>query len=906
MPPAKDTKKKPAVPADARRASPADPRRKELLREARLLGAGALLVLLLAALLLYDPSAPRGGAVGTVGRFLARWTFAGVGLTAFLLLPLGIYWLGLSFFRRPTTRPWERGVGLLLLAVSFSAGLALWVQTSRYPGLAEFGPGGVLGSLVRDGLLYLTGSFGALLVLIVSFLVGLALFTDWLVFEMAVEALAALRFLGPWLRRTFWPEPATPAPAAAGASSMQAATAVEEVAPPKRRAPKAAAAADEAPEAATPDAPKEPEAKAAPATPVAPVEAAAPSPADEEAAAAAAKQALRERLFGATAAAVPEVVPAVPAAEAVPPAEKPVEEKPRSRRARPAAEVAPEAAAEETPPAPAAAEPDAPAADPEPAAVAPLPRRRPAPAPAAAPAKPEPPKIARKEGSGAYEFPPLDLLDRPRVRETRAEEEHIQENARVLEQSLADFKIDAQVVGYTRGPVVTMYEIALAAGVKVTRIHALADDLAMALKAQSVRVVAPIPGKSTVGVEVPNPTRDDVRMRGLLETTTYRNTKAAIPLLIGVDAGGGHRVEDMATMPHLLIAGATGAGKSVCINSIIMSVLMCRTPDEVRLILVDPKQVELSFFSRIPHLLAPVVTDMKRAASVLEWAVEKMEERYDLLARMQVRGISSYNELGEKKIHERCDKEGLDHDAMPVRLPYFLIVVDELADLMMTAGKEIEVLITRLAQKSRAVGIHVVLATQRPSTDVITGLIKANMPTRICFKVTSKVDSRVVMDQNGGDKLLGQGDMLYLPPRSANLLRAQATFVSDAEVKRVCEFVAERHEQQFNRELTQVCTGALLSADEKDELYDRAVRIVLEEQRGSASLLQRALEIGYTRSSRLLDLMRKEGIVGAYKGSKASEVLCTVEEYEARLVEAGHAPFKDKSDGYDADEEELT
>ena len=366
-----------------------------------------------------------------------------------------------------------------------------------------------------------------------------------------------------------------------------------------------------------------------------------------------------------------------------------------------------------------------------------------------------------------------------------------------------------------------------------------------------------------------------------------------------MDAGGAHRIEDLTNMPHLLIAGATGSGKSVCINSIIMSVLMTRTPGDVRFILVDPKQVELSFFSTIPHLLSPVVTDMKRAVSVLEWAVNQMEERYDLLAMMQVRNISGYNELGPAKVKERVDSLGESDREVPTHLPYVVIVVDELADLMMTAGKDIEVLITRLAQKSRAVGIHVVLATQRPSTDVITGLIKANMPTRMAFQVTSKVDSRVVLDHNGAEKLLGKGDMLYLPPRTANLVRAQATFVSDAEVKRACDFLAERHEPQFNRELTQVCNGALLSEDEKDELYDQAVSIVLEEQRGSASLLQRALEIGYTRASRLLDLMRKEGLVGAYKGSKASEVLMTLEQYEDRKIAAAKAAAAARGDGQD-------
>jgi S-DNA-T family DNA segregation ATPase FtsK/SpoIIIE len=266
-----------------------------------------------------------------------------------------------------------------------------------------------------------------------------------------------------------------------------------------------------------------------------------------------------------------------------------------------------------------------------------------------------------------------------------------------------------------------------------------------------------------------------------------------------------------------------------------------------------------------------------------------MEERYDLLHMMQVRNIADYNELGPTKVKARIDELGDADRDVPTHMPYVVVVVDELADLMMTAGKDIEVLITRLAQKSRAVGIHVVLATQRPSTDVITGLIKANLPTRLAFQVSSKIDSRVVLDQNGAEKLLGKGDMLYVPPRTSNLVRAQAAFVSDTEVKRVVEFLAERHEPQFNRELTQVCAGVFLNEDEKDELYDQAVRIVLEEQRGSASLLQRALEIGYTRSSRLLDLMRKEGIVGAYKGSKASEVLCSLEDYETRLAVAAKA-----------------
>jgi S-DNA-T family DNA segregation ATPase FtsK/SpoIIIE len=786
-----------------------DPRRAEILREARLLGGAALLLVVLVSLLSYDPAVPAGGLTGKVGQLLARGTFWLFGLTAFLLIPLALFWMGLAFFRKSMERNGERAAGMALVVIGMAAGLALTIQSSRYAPLAEQGPGGFLGGGVRDGLVWALGTVGAFLVVVILFLVGLALFTDFLVFEMAAEGASALKLLGPWAKRVLWPEPAAPQVAVAGGAALAEAPAAALPAPKK---PEPAPAAEEDPPAKAPKAAAAKEKEPEPAAP----KASPPPPVDMTP--------------------VPEPAPAPE------PAEEPAEE---------------------------------PAAAPSPAA-----EEKPA-------RKPRAPRKAPKGSTGDYEFPPLDLLDKARVREVRAEEETIQKNARVLEETLGHFKVEARVVGYTRGPVVTMFELTLAAGIKSSKIHALAEDLAIALKAP-VRVVAPLPGKSTVGIEVPNVDREDVRLRGLLETDTFRKSKAAIPMLLGVDAGGSHRVEDLATMPHLLIAGATGAGKSVCINSLIMSVLMTRTPGDVRFILVDPKQVELSFFSTIPHLLSPVVTDMKRAMAVLEWSVNQMEERYDLLAMMQVRNIAGYNELGPAKIQARIAELGSDRD-VPTFLPYLVIVVDELADLMMTVGKDIEVLITRLAQKSRAVGIHVVLATQRPSTDVITGLIKANMPTRMAFQVTSKVDSRVVLDQNGAEKLLGKGDMLYLPPRTANLVRAQATFVADAEVKRVCDFLAERHEPQFNRELTQVCSGALLSEDEKDELYDQAVRVVLEEQRGSASLLQRALEIGYTRASRLLDLMRKEGIVGAYKGSKASEVLTTLEDYEKRVAAAAAA-----------------
>jgi DNA segregation ATPase FtsK/SpoIIIE, S-DNA-T family len=489
--------------------------------------------------------------------------------------------------------------------------------------------------------------------------------------------------------------------------------------------------------------------------------------------------------------------------------------------------------------------------------------------------------------NGKYQFPGLDLLDPVKLRDPRDQEAQIQANAEILEETLRDFKVDAEVVAHCIGPVVTLYELDLAAGVKVNRIHNLAEDLAVALRAPSVRVVAPLLGKNTIGVEVPNAVRDDVRLRSLLNSETFGRNPGYLPLFLGTDVAGNPIIEDLTSMPHVLIAGATGSGKSVCINSVLVSLLLTRTPEQVRLILIDPKQVELAFFSKVPHLMSPVVTNMKKALGVLEWLVDQMEQRYALFHTMEVRNISSYNDLGPKKIRERKKEIGIAEEdeqeglGFPDQLPYVVIVVDELADLMMVAGKEIESLITRLAQKSRAVGIHIVLATQRPSTDVITGLIKANMPCRVSFQVASKIDSRVILDQNGADKLLGRGDMLYLPPRTSHLVRSQGTFVSDGEVKRVAKFLSTRVEQKFEPSLEKAQTSPMIQNEEKDPLFEEAVGVILGEQRGSASLLQRALGVGYTRGSRIMDQMHKEGLVGPYKGSKAREVLMTFEEYQA-------------------------
>jgi DNA segregation ATPase FtsK/SpoIIIE-like protein len=525
-------------------------------------------------------------------------------------------------------------------------------------------------------------------------------------------------------------------------------------------------------------------------------------------------------------------------------------------------------------------------ADPEPAPAPapPRPRRKPKPKPAPLPAA-----IRRGRRKGDTPLPGIELLERPGTVDTGRLERAIKRNADVLEKALASFRIETRVVGYEHGPVITMYELALKEGTKLSQVVNRADDLAIALKAESVRIVAPIPGKNTIGVEVPNIIRDDVGLYGMLEECAGDLRKKAVPIFLGRNAAGDPMLEDLAAMPHLLIAGATGSGKSVCINSIILSVLMTRSRDEVRLILVDPKQVELAFFKEIPHLLSEIVTDARKAAQTLDWVVTEMEDRYRIFSMFGVRNIGAYNKLGPKKIRELAEKHDVVEENAPDYMPYLVVVVDELADLIMTGRKEVEQAITRLAQKSRAVGIHTVLATQRPSTDVITGLIKANMPSRASFKVTSKIDSRVILDQSGAEKLLGRGDMLFLPPRSFHLVRAQGCYVSDDEVRSVVQFLRENGPGQELRELV-VKAETLDERDprEVDPLFDSACRIVIETQRGSASLLQRHLQIGYTRASRLVDLMRGQGIIGEFKNAQAADVLMTMEDFEAKFA-AGDA-----------------
>lgn len=490
-----------------------------------------------------------------------------------------------------------------------------------------------------------------------------------------------------------------------------------------------------------------------------------------------------------------------------------------------------------------------------------------------------------------YELPPLDLLLPNEDVCYEEQEKEVRRKAKILEKTFKDFGFNIRVVEIETGPVIAQFEVELEAGLRLSKITGLADDLAIALRVPSVRIVAPIPGKNTVGIEVPNENRQLVRLREVIEETNGKAKRMKIPVYLGKDVSGNPLVVDLTTLPHLLIAGRTGTGKSVCLNTIIVSMLMTRGPDEVRMLMIDPKMVELSGYRKLPHLMHPVVTDMRKAEAILAWAVDKMEERYQLLSRAGVRHLSVYNQLGDDELRDRIRPE-TDEEwrQIPRHLPYIVIVADEMADLMMTAGKDVEQHIIRLAQKSRAVGIHLILATQKPTVDVITGLIKSNLPARIAFQVASRTDSRVVLDEMGADKLLGNGDMLYLSPGTSTMLRGQGTFLSDDEITRVVDFVGV-DDPQFAGELMQLKTKDELEAaaaagggnfQSRDDLYDAAVDIVVRERRGSCSLLQRALGIGYGRAARLIDFMAEDGVVGQYNGAQAREVLISLEEWESR------------------------
>jgi len=519
--------------------------------------------------------------------------------------------------------------------------------------------------------------------------------------------------------------------------------------------------------------------------------------------------------------------------------------------------------------------------------------------------------LPRPENFEGYQFPGLDLLEDPEDNYSERMEAFVREQARLLETALRTFSIDAEVVGIESGPVVTLYSVQLAPGTRVARLQAISSDVARSLQAQNIRIIPNMVGKTTVGIEVPNRQKEKVRLKELM--SGGHADAMALPMFLGKDASGDPLVLDLARMPHMLIAGTTGSGKSVCINTIIMGWLYTRRPDELKLILVDPKMVELSMFGDVPHLMSPVVTEMSRAAAILEWAVDKMEERYELLKEAGVRDIGSYNRLGEEELVERLQPSNdLERARIPKRLPYMVFVIDELADLIMTQ-REVEHFIVRIAQKARAVGIHLILATQRPQANVVTGLIKSNMPCRVAFKVASGMDSRIVLDSKGAELLLGQGDMLVLTPAGSELRRCQGTLVSDGEARKVTRFLKTVAEPNFERSLVAIRGDRSAAGDgedaadgpqERDPLFEKAVEIVIESGRGSVSFLQRRLAIGYGRSSRLIDQMGLAGIIGEHKGSVAREVLITLEDWQ-RMKAMEQGLDENEVEGADLDEDDA-
>lgn len=474
---------------------------------------------------------------------------------------------------------------------------------------------------------------------------------------------------------------------------------------------------------------------------------------------------------------------------------------------------------------------------------------------------------AQKSRIGDYRLPAVDQLEIPPPAENRQIEENLESSARILEDTLEDFGISAKVTDIERGPLITRYELQPAPGVRLNKITALEDDVALSMKAQSVRIIAPIPGTGRVGVEVPNSHSSIVYLSEVLSSDAFQRAKGKLPLALGKDITGQPIVTALDDMPHILIAGTTGSGKTVCVNGLILSLLYKASPNELKFLMIDPKMVELMPYNGLPHLLCPVVTDSKKASTALNWVVAEMEGRYQLLAKASVRNIEAYNQ-----------KDG--------KLPYIIVVIDEFADLMTVARDQVETAVTRLAQLSRAVGIHLMLATQRPSVDVITGVIKANLPARISFKVASKVDSRTVLDANGADKLLGKGDMLFLRPGESKLIRIQGALVGDREIERVVEFIKTQGEPAYDEEiLKEQHKAALGPGGQKDEFYEDAVRVVMETNQASVSVLQRRMRLGYSRAARIIDQMELEGLVGPYEGSKPRRILVDRQEWiEKNLI----------------------
>jgi DNA segregation ATPase FtsK/SpoIIIE, S-DNA-T family len=496
------------------------------------------------------------------------------------------------------------------------------------------------------------------------------------------------------------------------------------------------------------------------------------------------------------------------------------------------------------------------------------------------------------KADGKFQLPPFTLLEESQHKDVRVKRDHLITNSRILEKKLSDFGVEGRVVEVMPGPVITMYELEPAPGVKINKITNLADDLALALMAPSIRIIAPIPGKSLIGIEIPNLKREQVFLKDVLDNDSFLQSTQRLPIALGVDFVGTPVIADLAKMPHLLIAGTTGSGKSVALNAMICSILFKAGPDDVKFLMVDPKRLELSSYEGIPHLMHPVVVDPKKSSQVLRWTVEEMERRYRIISDLGMKSIDAYNELllknpkGKTALKGQAQQETdslaaestekISPQINHVRLPYIVVIIDELADLMMVAPHDVEESLTRLAQMARAAGIHLIIATQRPSVDVITGLIKANFPTRISFQVSSKIDSRTIIDQPGAEQLLGAGDMLFIPPGTTKLSRIHGAYLSDQEISRIVEFIKIQAQPAYDASIEKFeleAAQAQHDDDNFDEKYDEAVALVGELGQASISLVQRYMKIGYNRAARMIEQMEREGIVGPSDGAKPRKVL---------------------------------
>ena len=837
----------------------------------------ACAVLLLAALLSYDPHdlasnivPPNPSAhnwIGPFGAHLAYRAFRWLGVAAYLV-PLVLLALGLGCFFHAFAHVRRRWLWLLILLLCCSGLLDL--HQGYLHRLQTQPPGGIIGIGLNQYLFGYFGTAGATVLYLMLYFISLLFLTNFQ--------------LGEWLRELGARRRERAASAGAGpAAEPDLARRERELQAQARRLQEEAARSglgadlQPVPEPTVRDL-SVPQTKPGPPGRAKKLEGAEPA---------------SRPLEGAEG----EVIPAREVAAAT--TAEVLGRKPEGV-SRPAEAKPPEAKAAE-PAGPAPAEPKADQGA-EGAAAPPAPAKP-------KPRKPKPITVAAAPLIGNYQLPPLDFLQHPdpNLKPTESKEE-LMANARLMQQTLAQFDIEVSVGDITKGPTITRYEMHPAPGVKLEKITALSNNIAAAVKAERIHILAPVPGKSSVGIEVPNAVKTKVIMRDLLESEEWRNTKARIPLALGKDVYGHPIVADLGEMPHLLIAGSTGSGKSVCINAIITSLLYRFAPDQLRFVMIDPKVVELQHYNRLPHLVVPVVTDPKKVILALRWVVSEMEKRYQIFARVGVRNIASFNarpknkplppppepELPltarKEKVEPGADGFAVEVDEeivvprdediiIPEKLSYIVVVVDELADLMLVAPADVEMAIARITQMARAAGIHCIVATQRPSVDVITGVIKANITARIAFQVAARVDSRTIIDAMGADKLLGKGDMLYMPPGSPKLIRAQGALITDPEIQGLVDFIAKQGKPSYELEIHQQLSQPLegfedeSACDEDEELIQECIEVIRSEQKASVSLLQRRLRLGYGRAARIMDELENRGIVGPSKGAEPRDIL---------------------------------